>query len=298
MAVIVVAMDAILLTRSVSEGESHNGGTFESCFQVRCRRDTRPRLHFGLIHPWRSLGTSVSNSSGQKLYAKQSIVLMSTESELPHPIRRNVVWLALQYLMRLAFMIWVRYQCRGLENLPRHGGGLILVNHQSFLDPMLVGLPLQRPVSYLARDTLFPIPIVGWILRKTYVMPINRDSASTSSIREAMRRMEHGFLVGIFPEGTRCEDGSVGEFKPGFVTFIRRSNLPVYPVGIAGAHEAMPRGGLRFLPRRVRVVFGPPLDRAKLDELSAKGRETELVSFARDAVVACQQVAEEWRQAR
>ena len=218
-------------------------------------------------------------------------------SSLPHPIRRNVVWLAIQYCLRIVFLVWLRYQCRGLQHLPREGGGLILVNHQSFLDPMLVGLPLQRPVSYLARDTLFPIRFIGWVLRKTYVMPINRDSPSTASIREALQRMEHGFFVGIFPEGTRCVDGEVGEFKPGFVTLIRRVNLPVYPVGIAGAHEAMPRGGLRFFPRPVRIVFGRGLDRGRLDQLSVKGQEAALVAYAREAVVKCHREAEEWRQA-
>ena len=221
----------------------------------------------------------------------------SPATELPHPIRRNIVWLAIQYLLRLVFLIWLKLQVRGHERIARSGGGLVLVNHQSFLDPMLVGVPLQRPVSYLARDTLFPVPLIGWVLRKTYVMPINRDAASTASIREALKRMEHGFLVGVFPEGTRCEAGEVGEFKPGFLTLIRRANVPVYPVGIAGAHEAMPRKGLRLLPRTVRVVFGEPLPRETLLKLSEKGQEEALVRFARDAVVACQQQAEEWRQA-
>lgn len=221
----------------------------------------------------------------------------SDSPPLPHATRRNLVWSTFQFAMRLVFLFWLRYQCRGLKNVPRSGGGLVLVNHQSFLDPLLVGVPLQRPVSYLARDTLFPIPFVGWVLRSTYVMPINRDAASTASIREALKRMEHGFLVGIFPEGTRSAAGEVGEFKPGFVSLIRRVNLPVYPVGIAGAHEAMPRGGLKFLPRQVRIVFGEPLKREDLDRLCVKGQEQALVEFARNAVVACQQEAEAWRQA-
>lgn len=218
----------------------------------------------------------------------------STDSS-PHPTRRNIVWLSLQYSMRLVFMLWLRYQARGLENLPGTGGGLVLVNHQSFLDPMLVGLPLQRPVSYLARDSLFRVPVIGWILRNTYVMAINRDAASTASIRTALQRMNDGFLVGLFPEGTRSFDGKVGEFKPGFISLIRRAKVPVYPVGIAGAHEAMPRGGIRLWPQRVRVVYGPPLCAEKVARLSKKGHEDELVALVREAVEACQLEAQEWR---
>lgn len=219
----------------------------------------------------------------------------NTELPLPHPTRRNLHWLTIQYILRLVFTFWLRYQVRGLENVPRQGGGLVLVNHQSFLDPLLIGLPLQRPVSFLARDTLFPIPFVGWVLRNTYVMPINRDAASTASIRHAIKRIEHGFLVGIFPEGTRSELGDVGEFKPGFVSLIRRTQLPIYPVGIAGANEAMPRRGLRLFPRPVRVVFGKPFDREQLLKLCERGQEAALVEFARNAVVECQHEAEQWR---
>ncbi|MGZ0168002.1 MAG: lysophospholipid acyltransferase family protein [Planctomycetales bacterium] len=213
----------------------------------------------------------------------------------PYPTRRNIVWLALQYTMRLVYMLWLRYQVRGLENVPNTGGGLVLVNHQSFLDPTLVGVPLQRPVSYLARDSLFRVPIIGWVLRNTYVIPINRDAPGTASIRKALQRMNDGFLVGLFPEGTRSLDGNVGEFKPGFISLIRRAKVPVYPVGIAGAHEAMPRGGVRFWPQRVRVVFGEPLDAEEVARLSTKGHEDELVAFVRSAVEICQLEAQAWR---
>jgi len=214
----------------------------------------------------------------------------------PHPTRRNPVWLMFQYLMRHAFLVALRYRVRGHKHIPQTGGGLLLINHQSFLDPMLVGLPLHRPISYLARDSLFPVPGIGWVLRNVNVMPINRDAASTASIRSALERMENGFLVGIFPEGTRSVTGDVGEFRPGFISLLRRSTVPVYPVGIAGAHEAMPRRSLWLNCRPVRVVFGPPIYRSDLESLCDRGKEAELISFVRQAVLDCQTEAEEWRR--
>jgi len=224
---------------------------------------------------------------------------MSTPADSsPHPTRRNIVWLTLQFMMRLVYMLWLRFQARGLENVPKTGGGLVLVNHQSFLDPTLVGVPLQRPVSYLARDSLFRVPVIGWVLRNTYVMAINRDAPGTASIRTATQRMNDGFLVGLFPEGTRSLDGHVGEFKPGFISLIRRAKVPVYPVGIAGAHEAMPRGGVRLWSQKVRVVYGKPLCTGEVARLSAKGHEEELVAFVRSAVEACQHEAQSWRDGK
>lgn len=197
--------------------------------------------------------------------------------------------------MGWALTIWLRYRIRGAEKIPASGGGLILANHSSFLDPLMIGLPLRRPVSYLARDNLFKVPVIGWILRNTYVKPINRDSAGTAVIRETVNRLDQGFLCGMFPEGTRSTTGEVGEFKPGFVALARRMELPIYPVGLAGTHLALGRKSLILWPYRVCVVFGNPILPEEIADLKARGREAELVQFVRDRIVACQQEAEAWR---
>ncbi len=216
--------------------------------------------------------------------------------QLPPSTRRNWIWFSFQVIVRVVFAIWLRYRAFGIHRIPREGGGLILINHQSFLDPLLVGLPLQRPVSYLARDSLFHVPIIGWILRNTYVMPISRESAGAGPLKEAIRRMKHGFLVGIFPEGTRSSDGTVGPFKPGFVALVRRSKLPVYPVGIAGADRAFPRGSLFLRPAKVTVVFGEPISAERIRQLNSEGGEDLLVEFARSQVVHYQIAAERLRR--
>lgn len=216
-------------------------------------------------------------------------------NSLPHPTRRNWLWFSIQVLVRTIFTVWFRYRALGAEKVPADGGALFLINHQSFLDPLLVGLPLSRPVSYLARDSLFRVPLVGWMLRSTYVMSINREAAGTSSIKEAVQRMQHGFLVGIFPEGTRTADGSIGPLKPGFVALIRRVKLPVYPIGIAGAHDAFPRDTWLMRPRRICVVFGDPLTPEDVERFSQRGREKEMVALVREQILRCQQEAEAWR---
>ena len=210
------------------------------------------------------------------------------------PTSRNWVWMFFQSLMRMIFAVWLRYRARGLELVPKEGGGLVLCNHQSFLDPLLVGMPLQRPVSYLARDSLFRIPVIGWILRHTYVMPINRDVAGTAGLRETLRRMEQGYLVGVFPEGTRSPDGTVQAFKPGFVALVRRMTLPIHPVGVAGADRALGKGSWFLKPCKVCVVFGEPVSPEQIAPLTGKGREQELVDFIRNRVIECQRQAQAW----
>jgi 1-acyl-sn-glycerol-3-phosphate acyltransferase len=218
----------------------------------------------------------------------------TASSRYGSPVRRNWLWFVSQVVVGLVFTFWLRYRARGVERVAAAGGGLLLANHSSFLDPLLVGLPLRRPVSFLARDTLFPVPFIGWILRHTYVMPLSRDTGGAAGIRETLRRLEEGFLVGIFPEGTRSADGSLGKFKPGFAALVRRTDLPIYPVGIAGANRALGRGSRFLKPCRVRVVFGEPFARETIAALRQRGREDDLVEAVRARIGECQKEAEEW----
>lgn len=217
--------------------------------------------------------------------------------KLPNPTARNAHWRTFQFILQIICGVWLRYRSRGVERLPAEGGALLLVNHQSFLDPILVGLPLRRPVSFLARDSLLRVPVLGWILRKMAVIPINREAASTASLREAIRRLDHGFYVGIFPEGTRTTTGDVGELKPGFLALMRRAKVPVYPVGIAGAYQALPRGACFLRPVKVCVVFGEALLAEEIEQFG-KDRETELLQFIRDKLIDCEREAEAWRMGK
>ena len=226
---------------------------------------------------------------------KGSMTPSSETSQLPPPMDRGPLWFTLQILLQNFFCVWLGYRAWGHERLEKEGGALILANHQSFLDPLLVGLPLRRPVSFLARANLLSVPVVGWILRHTFVMPINQEAASTASLRETIRRLHHGFLVGVFPEGTRSPDGNMSELKPGFAAIVRRAKHPVYPVGIAGAYQALPIKSWFLKPTRVRVVFGEPLSVAELEKYASREQDAALIELVRTRIAACCEAAEVWR---
>jgi 1-acyl-sn-glycerol-3-phosphate acyltransferase len=208
---------------------------------------------------------------------------------------RNAVWRTLQWICQNVFAVWLKYRARGIENLPS-GPALIIANHQSFLDPLLIGLPLQRPVSFLARDTLFKVPLIGWILRSTYVMPIRREAAGMESLRVSLQRLEEGYLVGVFPEGTRSHDGRLGVMKPGVVALVRRAQVPLIPVALSGTFEAMPRGAFFLRPRPVRVVFGTPISVEELATFQGRGSEAALVSLVTERLTRVLEEADEWRR--
>lgn len=209
--------------------------------------------------------------------------------------RRNLTWILFQWILQAFFAVWLRYQSRGKEHLPEQGGGLLVTNHQSFLDPLLICLPMKRPVSFMARDSLFRIPILGPFMRYEFVIPISRRSTSSQSLRAAIQNIEDGNFVGIFPEGTRTTDGAVQKFKPGFLALLKRADCAIYPIGIAGAFRALPRGAYFLRPRSVRVVYGKPISAKLIKEYYAKGAEKELLELTNQRVTECQQQAEDWQ---
>lgn len=216
-------------------------------------------------------------------------------SSLPSPVRRKFSWWSLQIIAQSLTTFWFRYRARGLEHLPDEGGALLLINHRSLVDPVLTGLALRRPVSFVARDSLFRVPLLGPLFRINYVIPINRDAAGTASLREIVRRLEHGFLVGLYPEGTRYRGNNpLGRLKPGFISILRRTDVPVIPVGIAGAFGAMPRGTAVVRPATIRVVIGERIPPAHLDELKSRGRESELLALVESRMSESVIAAQEW----
>ncbi len=214
-----------------------------------------------------------------------------TESLPAAALNPNLLWRALRWPCSVLGLTWLRVKCSGLENVDHTKGGLLLINHQSFLDPLLVALWLTRPVSYLARDSLFKVPVLGWLLRHTYVIPISREAARGGSIRLALEYLEQGYLIGIFPEGTRSSSMEVGAFRPGFLAMVRRTKQPVYPVGIAGSGYVMPRGAWFIRPGKIQIVYGAPFT---LDELVSvqSGADAAFCEQARQRVSACVALAQ------
>ena len=209
------------------------------------------------------------------------------------PPAQGFAWAASRAVLALTATPYLGVRAAGVERIAPDRGGLILANHQSFLDPIVLGLPLDRSISFLARDSLFRVPGFGRYLRAMKTLPVARDAPATAVMRAALAAMERGELVGLFPEGTRTADGALGEIKPGFVTLARRGGVPVYAAGIAGAFECLPRSrGLPLpSPGRVRVVF------QTLRETGFRGEAAdEVLRTVADGLAGAAEAARRWRE--
>jgi 1-acyl-sn-glycerol-3-phosphate acyltransferase len=144
----------------------------------------------------------------------------------------------------------------GENHLDVPGGALLVVNHQSFLDPPLIGCCLKEPIYFLARHTLFKKGGLGKLITLLNGIPINRDKPDSSSLKTVIRLLKEGKKVLIFPEGTRTENGELLPAEPGVGLFIAKTKTPIIPVRIRGAFEAWPRDSFFPIPGTIEVYIG------------------------------------------
>jgi 1-acyl-sn-glycerol-3-phosphate acyltransferase len=156
----------------------------------------------------------------------------------------------------------------GGRHIPQRGPALLIANHESFIDPIAVGLTTTRQLCYLARKTLFT-PSFGWFLRSVNCVPVDQEGVAKEGLKTILDLLGKGRAVLVFPEGERTPNGEMQPLKPGIQLLIKRAQAPLIPVGIAGAFHAYPRGRLLptpaplFFPASkgtIAVSVGKPLD--------------------------------------
>jgi 1-acyl-sn-glycerol-3-phosphate acyltransferase len=147
---------------------------------------------------------------------------------------------------------------RGRPGIPRRGGLIIVANHTSYLDPVLLAANAPRPLHFLARESLFRRPLFGWLLRRVHSIPLARDRPDRAALERALKTVRAGGALVIFPEGTRSRDGRLGPALAGVGHIALRAGIPIVAAHIDGAHQAMPRGTKFPRPRRVRIRWGTP----------------------------------------
>ena len=187
-------------------------------------------------------------------------------------------------VMRLLF----RLEGRGSEHVPKHGPVLLVANHSSFLDPPLVGGMAPRPLAFMAKAELFRVPLFGALIRRLNARPVRREGTDAGALRTALRILQEGGVLLMFPEGTRGAEGVLREPKPGAAMLAVMSGAPVVPVFIQGSGRAWPRGRTLPRPAKVVVTFGPP---EVFERRDANGRKTDYEIVSRRMMGAIERLA-------
>lgn len=172
----------------------------------------------------------------------------------------------IRFLLRVPSRLFWRIRFKGLENIPQTGGVIIASNHQTYLDPMWMALPISRRIRYLAMSESFGWPIIGKVIVMLGAWPIQLEKSDPTAIRRSLQWLRNGGAVVIFPEGGRClPDGKLLRFKPGAVRMALEANIPILPITIRGGHHVWPKG--YHLPHIAKVeLIYHPLHYVKMQE--------------------------------
>lgn len=147
----------------------------------------------------------------------------------------------------------------GRENLITEGPVLVAANHQSFLDPPLVGNLYHEEMFFLARKTLF-VGLGKWLYKQWNAIPVDQDRPDMASLKTMVKLLHQGEKVLVFPEGERSESGALGTAQPGIGLIVAKAGVKVQPVRIRGAIDALPRGSSRIKFARITMTVGPAID--------------------------------------
>ncbi|MCL2388881.1 MAG: 1-acyl-sn-glycerol-3-phosphate acyltransferase [Elusimicrobia bacterium] len=156
-----------------------------------------------------------------------------------------------RFLSWLLFASVYRLKVLGVENIP-DGGAIIAPNHQSFFDPPLMGASMPRDLHFMAKQELFKVPVLGFLIKRTNAFPIKRGALDMSAFRNAFDLLKKGELLLMFPEGTRSKDGNLGKARAGLGMVAVNAGVPVVPAKITGTNTM-------FKLKRITVTYGKPL---------------------------------------
>jgi len=201
--------------------------------------------------------------------------------------RPSFFWLLAATAAPLVGLI-AKLEIEGGEKLPREGAYVLAPNHYSEFDPLVVALAtwkIGRAPRFMAKESLFRIPVLGWVLRKTGMVPVARTSSRASAqqtLETAETLVEHGRGLIVYPEGTLTREPEMWPMrgKTGAVRLALEGGIPLIPVAHWGAQQILPRyGKLKLWPlrRRVRVIVGDPVD---LSEYASQARTGQPAALA------------------
>lgn len=161
-----------------------------------------------------------------------------------------------QYYCRAVSFVYFQKEVYGKSHLTKRGGGILVANHQSFLDPPFAGDPWPRPIWFLARSTLFKGGFLKWFFGQCQAIPVRRGEGDIKAVRRIIELIKGGNIVLLFPEGTRSRDGRLQPGRIGTGLIAHRARARIYPCYVEGSGRRWPRGWFWARPGKVRVFYG------------------------------------------
>ena len=208
----------------------------------------------------------------------------------PSPDGMRLYYRFLRLLARGIHVLYFRGRVYGLANVPTSGGVMLACNHQSYLDPVLVTLALDREGHFMARDTLFHQPSFRRLIESLNAFPVKRGAADVGAVKEILRRLKSDKVVVVFPEGTRTNDGRIGAINANSLLIAKRAGATIVPTVIDGAFDAWPRRRMLPAPSPIYVTYCKAITPAEIEAWSIEEIGAVVDQRLRDRFAASQEL--------
>lgn len=162
-------------------------------------------------------------------------------------------------IVRAVLRLLFGFRVEGAGNEPEQGPVIVVSNHLSDLDPLVVGAALRRRVAFMAKEELFRVPVLRWWIRACGAFPVRRGQPDRQALRTALKVLEGGGVLVMFPEGTRGRTRALRPPEPGAALLALRTGAPLLPVAVLGTDDVLPRDSRRVRRGRITVRIGPPV---------------------------------------
>lgn len=194
--------------------------------------------------------------------------------------RMKWIYAMIYSMARLFFKVCFRLKIYGLEHF-RPGPGIIASNHASHYDPPVLSISCPEEVHFLAKESLFEIPLLGRLIRILNAHPVSRSATDASTFRDLVRLLREGKKVILFPEGGRSIDGELKPIERGLSFIVAKGRCPLFPAYIQGTFPAWP--STKKIPKlfgKICVVFGTPIEWSEFEGLDKREAERQLTERA------------------
>jgi len=173
-------------------------------------------------------------------------------------------------VLRLFCKVFFKYEVIGIENVPLEGNVIIAANHKSNLDPIFVASSMTtREVAAIAKKELFDHKVLGFILKKLNTIPIDRENTGIATVKQILRAIKYGYVLGLFPEGTRVKGKEFGQAKAGLSLFASKGKANVVPISVISSYK---------LFSRVKIYIGEPIDMSQYFRAKLTNEDHERIS--------------------
>ena len=202
---------------------------------------------------------------------KQNVEKKSAEPKLSAmrpedfpPDRSTRTYAITRVIVQLLMPLLGGITVRGRENIPERGPILLAPNHRAYMDPPYLSMVTKRQLHLMAKDQLFQIPVFGPYIKAMGAFPVKRGAADRGAIRQAIEELKAGHVLGIFPEGTRADSGTLMPAERGFALIAKQTGIPIVPIALEGTDRVHPKHAKRLHRAHVIATIGKPITAAEM----------------------------------